>query len=471
MINNEQIVFNSILRNPDILKKLTGINGNFFSSKKNNKIFKLIKSGKHLVTDITAAFPNKEQPEINKYLMFCMADTYEIPATQLQDAVNGILKEKLNIEILKLIQKGAQSKTGEYEHKKIKSLHSKIEELNSKGKVELKPLSKRESKPVEWLWESRIPLGTISLIGGGKEVGKSTVTAWIAAQVIKGTDWPDVKNNIKGNVILAQVENDWETQVKPFFEIAGANTDNLFEFDSKSTDTKIIAAELEQHIIKAGNVKLVIFDPITEYVGTLEGNSEIQVRHVLRPFFSLANKYNLSIIIVKHTRKAAAENILDKVGGSTSWVNVPRAVWLVAKDDEDPEGERRKFLIGALNLYHKPTSLAFKFINKSYEISGIPFNTPEVVWESEPIHENPNRQFMDPELKDKLNQSEYAKQFILETLKSVPFMSAYNLKESCLDDGISEATYNRSKARLHKEKKVDRSPAGKKGDWKWSIKK
>jgi len=390
MIQDEKIVFNSILKNPILIEKLKGVDKYFFTSKRNNDILRLIKSGKDTVLKINESFPKKEQAEINEYLIKCFIDVYEIPVSQLQDAVNDILKEKVNLKMIKLINEGA--KTGIYDHKKLRVLYTEIDALDNKNKVELKPLSRRETKPIEWLWENRFPLGTVSLIGGGKSTGKSTVINWIAAQIIKGADWPDSKKGMKGNVILAQTENDWERQVKPFFETAGANTDNLFEFDSESNKTEVIVSELEQHVIKIGNVKLIIFDPITEFVGSLEGNAEIQVRHVLKPFFSLANKYNLSIIMVKHTRKAPSDNILDKVGGSGSWVNVPRAVWLVANDEEDPKGERRKFLFGALNICKRQPSLAFKIIENVDNIK-----IPEVVWESEPLTEDPNQQFMDPE--------------------------------------------------------------------------
>jgi len=68
-----------------------------------------------------------------------------------------------------------------------------------------------------------------------------------------------------------------------------------------------------------------------------------------------------------------------------------------------------------------------------------------------------------------LNQLEYAKEFILEILRDAQHMSSYNLKDSCGIDGISEATYDRAKAELYKQEKVNRDRKG--NSVLWSIKK
>jgi len=452
---NEQRVLSHVLKFPDSIKKLQRLNDKFFSKKDDRKVFKLLNSGITSIEEIVENFPERDQKRIEEYLNTRKADSWPVPIERIQQVIDFDHKKSLEKLIIKSIDN--EVKTGKYDFKKIWKLRKKIEDLEIK-EVELKPLSERTASPVKWLWKNRFPLGTVSLIAGEKESGKSTLCEWIAAHVTTGEDWPDVENNIKGSVIIAQTENDWDRQVVPTLDAFEANRSKILEFDPPENDTIKICDNLRILIRKIGDVHLVIFDPITEYVGSLEGNAEIPVRHALKPFFNLAHEFNLAILFIKHLRKAPAGNILEKIGGSGSWVNVPRAVWIVVKDEKDEREERRKFIKGALNLTRETTDLAFSMFNRN----GYPF----IAWEEEPLDRNEGKsEFMDPEEKEKLTAKAYAKEFILATLETVEDLNSDDLKETCLKDGISKASYDRAKSELYKQKKVDRFQRG--GIWHW----
>ena len=47
-----------------------------------------------------------------------------------------------------------------------------------------------EARPIEWLWPGRIPLGTVTVLEGATETGKSLIAADLAARVTRGAPWP-----------------------------------------------------------------------------------------------------------------------------------------------------------------------------------------------------------------------------------------------------------------------------------------
>ncbi len=391
MINNEQVVFNSILRNPDILGKLTGIDGSFFTNKTNNKIIKLIKSGKHLVTDITAAFPEKDQAEINKYLMLCLADTVEIPITQLQDNVNEIRKEKINIEILKLIQKGAKSRTGIYEHEKVKSLYAEIEELDGKGKLGnlnlpiSQGLDEVPDEDAEWLWKNYIPLEEITLINGDPDAGKGWLGIDWTCRVSQGGEWPDgAPGGEPANIFYMTYEDSASKIIKKRVRWVGGNIPNIKVLHSDyplivSLSTEEGREELEKEIIRIGNVRLWVIDPILDFTGSSDPNAAQIIRPILLPLIKIAKRQHLAIVLIGHLNKDQTKALMYRAGGSTSaWMGKARAAFLVAADKEDGSDNPTRYVEPLKNNYAwpRPRQMEFKIINNKpvFEPSNVDMN-------------------------------------------------------------------------------------------------
>ena len=53
-------------------------------------------------------------------------------------------------------------------------------------RLRLTRASSIEVRPVHWLWDQRLPLGSLSLIGGREGIGKSTLAYQLAADVTQG---------------------------------------------------------------------------------------------------------------------------------------------------------------------------------------------------------------------------------------------------------------------------------------------
>ncbi len=84
-------------------------------------------------------------------------------------------------------------------------------------------------RPVHWLWEQRIALGTLALLGGREGIGKSTVGYTLAADVT-----PDACRAYAGqpkSVIIAATEDSWEHTIVPRLIAAGADLDRVYRVD------------------------------------------------------------------------------------------------------------------------------------------------------------------------------------------------------------------------------------------------
>lgn len=207
------------------------------------------------------------------------------------------------------------------------------------------PLSRVRARPVVWLWDKRIPLGAITLLAGPEGVGKSTFLAWLAAQVTGGV-LPGAENGRPGAVLIAALEDDAETTLKPRMMAAGADLDAVAVID----DSLVLPAQVDAvaGLIRAGvgglPVRLLIIDPIKATTAGIDTDRERGVRDLLGQLVTLAHDNGITILLSTHFKKGAgAEDFAAwKVSGSPAWTQVPRSVLFLGTDpDEDEAGPDR----------------------------------------------------------------------------------------------------------------------------------
>jgi hypothetical protein len=138
-----------------------------------------------------------------------------------------------------------------------------------------------------------------------------------------------------------------------------------------------------------GQVRLLVVDPISAYVGTIKGkginrNHGVDIRTVLNRLATFAAQHNLGVLAVSHLNKTAGARAITRVRGSSEWVAVPRAVFLVT---EEAGTGRRLFLPLKNNLAPDRIGYAFEIENKVVA-DGI--RTSAVVWSSDPVTISPD---------------------------------------------------------------------------------
>ena len=89
-----------------------------------------------------------------------------------------------------------------------------------------------QPEAIRWLWPQRIALGKISLIAGPPGLGKSQLTAYMAAIISTGGTWPTGETCPAGDVLILSAEDDPADTIRPRLEACGARLDRIHIFEA-----------------------------------------------------------------------------------------------------------------------------------------------------------------------------------------------------------------------------------------------
>ena len=166
-----------------------------------------------------------------------------------------------------------------------------------------------EAQPLEWLWPGRFPLGKLCLIGGKPSLGKSQISLSMASIVTTGGRWPFTNTNANsGDVLILSTEDDVADTIKPRLLAARADVSKVHMLESVTEANEDTTAKrlfnLNRHIDQLSgvlkenrNIRLIILDPLSGYLGVRDAHRDADVREVLGPLAALASEFNVSVYL------------------------------------------------------------------------------------------------------------------------------------------------------------------------------
>jgi len=222
---------------------------------------------------------------------------------------------------------------------------------------------------VQWLWPGRIAIGNLTLIGGSPGLGKSLLTAYLAATTSVGGSWPCGEGQAPaGSTILLSAEDGVAETVVPRLLAAGADTNRVHVVSAirHGIERKIFNLKgdldlLEGKLQELGDVRLVVIDPISAYMGGADGNANVETRQLLEPLSELVNRCGVAVVCVTHLNKgssAVRQTALHRFVGSIAFAAAARAAFMVVHDAENEEN--RLFLQVKNNLGPQCNGLSFR---------------------------------------------------------------------------------------------------------------
>jgi RecA-family ATPase len=159
-----------------------------------------------------------------------------------------------------------------------------------------------QAQKTQWHWTGRIPKGATTLFVGNPGVGKTFVTHYITARCTKGLPLPDDDGSVEpGEVIIMSCEDSLAQTIRPRLDAAGADVSKVFfirgvqETDpetgkkyERSVRLDIDIERIKSLLEQRPQVRLVVIDPISEYLGKTDSHKNAEVRSILSPLSALA---------------------------------------------------------------------------------------------------------------------------------------------------------------------------------------
>ena len=331
-------------------------------------------------------------------------------------------------------------------------------------------------EPIEWLWPGRIAIGKQTMIVGEPGLGKSQLTAFLAAAITTAGQWPCNEGQAPlGSVIILSAEDDAADTIRPRLDAAGADATRVLivsavrSDDGKGRRTFNLQADLdllEQEITKARDVRLVIIDPISSYMGKTDSHKNSDVRGVLEPVGEMAARLRVAVVSVTHKSKGKGNSAINSAIGSVGFTGVARTAFLVDKDPDDQD--RRLFLQIKNNIAKDPGGLAFR-IGQHMLPGGIIGSA--IFWDSDRVSCTADEILAANESASERPARTEAEDFLRDILRDGP-RPARDVESEAKEAGISWRTVNRAKKKLGvvAERRAESGDGlGHTGRWYWSL--
>ncbi len=300
-----------------------------------------------------------------------------------------------------------------------------------------------EPKPVEWLFEPIIPLGKITVICGDPGSGKTTFTIKLASDVSNGINTlkKSEKKFTPGTIIFQSSEDSASDTLRTRFASNNANLENIVFIDETNSPLSLTDKRLED-AIKQSNAKMVVIDPLQNYLPKIDMHRANEVRPVFSHLARLAEKYNCAIILISHLNKGSGKALYRSLG-SIDLIAACRSNLVISAAPDNPE---IKIVAQAKNsLAPLADSIAFT-IHKNSEVKWVDYKNIS----ADELFESSNSQY------------NVAQNFLLVVLADSS-ISSKNILALAKEKNICERTLRKAKKDL-KIKSVK-----KKNEWIWEL--
>jgi hypothetical protein len=297
------------------------------------------------------------------------------------------------------------------------------------------------AQPVTYLDEERtIPLRAVTVLAGPQGLGKSQWTIRLAA-----------KNS--GHTIIASSEDSDAAVVRPRLEAAGADLNRVHNIVMRregldgDIDLPDDVAELDR-LVQDSGATLVVIDPLMAHLpDRINSWRDQSVRRALAPLQRLAEEHGCAVVVIVHLNKGEGDDPLQRVGGSVGITAAARSVLLLARDPDDPDGDKSlNRVLAHIKSNYGPLrpSLALSIEPFLLDPDGKHIETSRVTVIGASVHLGRDLLAQPDRQEQKL---ERATRFLTDELEKGP-QPRKQLEERADAEGISFRTLERAKAEL-----------------------
>lgn len=306
------------------------------------------------------------------------ADNFRLLVKQLRGKyISGKLYTLAYHEIEQNFKTGAW----EWDPEKIATVHEYVNELEGLGQANGNGpypttllLADVKAQPIPWLWRNFIPLGKATLLSGDPGVAKTWFSLDMVARLSRGLPWADgCPGGEPANTYYMTVEDNVNDTIRPRIDSLGGDPSRIFIYNPEcplhiNLSTEAGRQRLEREVVNAGNIRLVVVDPIIDFSAGVNPNAGEEVRALLTPLIQMATRQNFALLIIGHLNKAQTMSAIYRAGGSTSgWLGKCRAAFMIFRNIDD-SGLRHVYAVKANLAPQDPPQLEYRIIDGRVEI-------------------------------------------------------------------------------------------------------
>ena len=217
---------------------------------------------------------------------------------------------------------------------------------------------------------------------------------------------------------------------------------------------------LEAEIKNRGDIRLVIIDPISSYLGKVDSHKNAEVRSVLEPLGEMAARMRVAVVCNNHFSKGSGD-ANSRIIGSVAFVNQARAALIVTPDADD---ETRMLLMPSKsNLAPLKHGLAYRINDALCPATMV--RSSRMGWELAPVTITADQalaaHFEDDTAKTAKDE---AVEFLSDTLSAGP-MSVTDVNAKARAAGHSSKSIRSAREALG----IKPEKSGFEGGWQWSL--
>ena len=388
--------------------------------------------------------------------------TVKMPPKPKEDANSALQSGKLREWIDGLIDVPDQFRIDQDRCREVKD----AKEYFKKYGLRIQKASDVKIRPIKWLWPGVLAQGKLVIIAGDPGLGKSQVCLFISAIVSTGGEWPVSEETCdKGSVLILSAEDGAEDTIVPRLNAVSADLEHIHivhavKLDEKKERAFDFTKDVEQlrHIVKRiDNVRLIVVDPISAYMGKTDSHRNAEVRAALTPAVEFAEEIGACLLCVTHLNKGRTGNALSRITGSIAFIAAARASFLVSRDNDDPD---RRLMLPLKNNLAKDTH-GFGYRIEEHNLSGI--ETSNVTWEKDSVDLTAEEVLSD--YVGRLDNRGNAENFLLQELAGGLKIPCKELYERAEEMGISPKVLWTVKDKIG----VQANKVDFKGGWVWHL--
>lgn len=200
-----------------------------------------------------------------------------------------------------------------------------------------------EEEEIKWLYCPYIPRGKVTLCAAHPGSGKTWVMCYAVACVSTGKQFFDIApfDSKPANAIYITAEDGLGDTIKRRLRACSADMTKVYSIRDPNAEMTFDNPELEK-IVREVKPALLVMDPMQAYIGAnVEMNAANKTRPILSRLVSLAERYDMAIVLVCHLNKNEKGSSITRVIGSMDIPGVARSAIAIGNV---PNEEVQKFM-------------------------------------------------------------------------------------------------------------------------------